>query len=37
MSVEETVRRHVNKDLCFICSEKFLVQVYMIHGEKKYY
>jgi len=34
MSVEETRSRHVNKDLCFICYEKFLVQVYMIHGKK---
>lgn len=34
MSVEETRSRHVNKDLCFICYEKSLVQVYTIYGKK---
>lgn len=35
LSVEETSIQHINKGLCFNCSEKFLVQAYMIHGEKK--
>lgn len=33
-SVEEGRSRHGEKDLWFMCSEKFLVQVYVIAGEK---
>lgn len=34
VSEEEARSRHVKKDLCFICTEKNIAQVSIIHGEK---